>query len=118
MNLLRISYFLMIYFLISHTSWTKTQLPTTLKIQVIDAFEHPVSGAEVVLYTTEENYRFQKNAFTKGETDEKGRVTFRRLQPIPYFIEVRNELKKNNGLAVLTESLQKNKINKVIVLIE
>jgi len=31
MNLLRISYFLMIYFLISHTSWTKTQLPTTLK---------------------------------------------------------------------------------------
>ena len=54
----------------------------------------------------------------KGETDKKGRVTFRRLQPIPYFIDVPNELKKNNGLAVLTESLQKNKINKVIVLIE
>jgi len=118
MNLLRISYFLMIYFLISQTAWTKTQMPTALKIQVIDAFENPVSDAEVVLYTTEENYRFQKNAFAKGETDKKGRVTFRRLQPIPYFIDARNELKKNDGLAALTDSLQKNKINIVIVLIE
>ena len=99
----------MIYFLISHTSWTKTQLPTALKIQVIDAFEHPVSSAEVVLYTTEENYRFQKNAFDKEETDKKGRVTFRRLQPIPYFIDAQNELKKNNELAALTESLKKIK---------
>ena len=45
---------------------------------------------KIMLYTTEENYRFQKNVFTKGETDKKGRVTFRRLQPIPYFIDVRN----------------------------
>ena len=108
----------MIYFLISHTSWTKTQLPTSLKIQVIDASEHPVAGAEVVLYTTAENYRYQKNAFAKGETDEKGRVTFRTLQPIPYFIDARNELKKNDGLAAVTDSLQKNKINKVVVFIE
>ena len=118
MNLLRISYFSVIYFLISHTSWKKTHLHTALKIQVIDALEQPVAGAEVVLYTTEENYRFQKNAFAKGETDIKGRVTFRRLQPIPYFIDARNELNKNDGLAALTDSLQKNKINKVIVLIE
>jgi hypothetical protein len=118
MNLSKISYFLMISFLISHTSWTKTQLPTALKIQVIDASKHPVAGAEVVLYTTEENYRFQKNAFAKGETDKKGRVTFRRLQPIPYFIDARNELKKNDGLAAVTDSLHKNKINKVVVLIE
>jgi len=31
MDLSRISYFLMIYFLISHTSWTKTHMPTALK---------------------------------------------------------------------------------------
>ena len=73
---------------------------------------------KIMLYTTEENYRFQKNVFTKGETDKKGRVTFRRLQPIPYYYRRPKLVEKNNGLAVLTESLQKNKINKVNVLIE
>ncbi|MDC1516181.1 hypothetical protein N8385_00515 [Cyclobacteriaceae bacterium] len=118
MNLSRISYFLMVCFSVSHPSWTKTQVPTSLKIQVMDTSKQPVAAAEVVLYITEENYRYQKNAFAKGETDKNGRVTFRRLKPVPYFIDARNELKKNDGLAAMTDSLQKNKINKVVVLIE
>lgn len=93
-------------------------LPTKLKITVIDGLGNIVEGASVAIYEKEEDYRASDNAVGVGTTDKKGRVTFKGLKLIPYFVEAKKDDQNNNGEGVVTGELSEGKINKVNTVIE
>lgn len=93
-------------------------LPTKLRITVIDGLGNFVEGASVSIYENEEDYRLSQNAVTSGKTDKKGRVTFKELKTIPYFIEATHGDKNNVGEGVVTGKLAEGRINKVNTVIE
>ena len=93
-------------------------LPTKLRITVIDGLGNIVEGATIAIYENEEDYRASDNAVAVGTTDKKGRITFKDLKPIPYFIEAKDGQKNNNGEGVMTGKLSEGKINKVNTVIE
>ena len=74
-------------------------------------------GVEVVLYSSEEDYNNNKPCTKKLKTDEKGRVKFKNLEAIPYFIEAKKGSKSNMFGGEKTEALGKNKVNKVNIVI-
>mgnify|MGYP001799500044 CR=1 FL=1 len=104
---------------ITSTSFQPRLLPTTLKITVIDHLGNVVKGAEVSIYRTEDNYRDNTNPVQEKKiTDEKGRVTFKKLAPVSYFIDARKGDANNDGEGVRTGKLKEGKVNRVNTVIE
>lgn len=93
-------------------------LPTKLRITVIDGLGNFVEGASVSIYENEEDYRASTNPVKTGETDKKGRITFKDLKLIPYYIEAKKDEMNNNGEGVLTGKLSEGKVNRVNTVIE
>ncbi|MEQ9301159.1 MAG: SpaA isopeptide-forming pilin-related protein [Cyclobacteriaceae bacterium] len=89
-------------------------LPTSLRITVIDNLGNFVEGAQVILYTSQEDYNSDENPVADPlTTDEKGRVTFKNLNAQSYFVDARYGDKTNIGEGVKTAPLQEGRINKV-----
>lgn len=93
-------------------------LSTKVRVTVIDELGNPVEGATVAIYEEEENYRNNENEVAKGVTDEKGRVTFRDLKPVSYFLDARKDDMNNDGAGVKIAPLKEGKLNKVNTVIE
>ena len=93
-------------------------LPTSLRITVIDNLGNFVEGADVSIYTTEDNYRNETSAVATGKTDAKGRVKFKDLKGISYFIHAVKGDKTNIGGGTQTAPLNEGKLNKVNTIIE
>ncbi len=93
-------------------------LPTKLRITVINGLGNFVKGASVSIYDNEEDYRASENPIATGLTDKKGRVTFKDLKPLSYYVEAKKDDQNNNGEGVLTSKLAEGKINKVNTVIE
>lgn len=94
-------------------------LPTSLKITVLDDLGNFVEGATVVLFTTKEDYQAETNPITtEDKTDKKGRITFKDLEPMPYYILASFDEKSNIGAGVLTAPLLEGKSNRVNTIIE
>ena len=93
-------------------------LPTKLRITVIDGLGNPVEGAKVTIYKKEVDYTNNQNPVDSAMTDNKGRVTFKELQPISYFVDARKDDSNNNGEGVQISPLQEGKLNKVNTVIE
>ncbi|WP_420577605.1 carboxypeptidase regulatory-like domain-containing protein [Ekhidna sp.] len=93
-------------------------LPTKLRITVIDGLGNFVEGASVSIYETEKDYLASENAVATLKTDKKGRVTFKDVKPMAYFVEAKFEDMNNNGEGVKTGELAEGKINKVNTVIE
>ncbi len=93
-------------------------LPTKLRVTVIDELGNIAEGAEVTIYKTEEDYRASENPVMKETTDKKGRVTFKDVEPISYFIDARMGDKNNDGKGAVTAPLLEGKLNKVNTVIE
>lgn len=93
-------------------------LPTKLRITVIDGLGNPVEGAQVTLYASEDHYRNNTNPIDSATTDNKGRVTFRNLQPVAYYLDARKGDMNNNGEGVKTAPLEEGKLNQVNTVIE
>jgi len=94
-------------------------LKTNLTITVLDDAGNIQEGATVILYKTEEDYRASKNpAVPSQKTDQKGRVKFKDLDAISYFVEVRKGEKNNDGLGAQTGDLVAGRTNKVNIIIE
>jgi len=92
--------------------------PTKLRITVIDGLGNFVEGASVSIYEKEADYLASENAVETLTTDEKGRVTFKDVKPIAYFVEAKKEDQNNNGEGVKTGTLSEGKTNKVNTVIE
>lgn len=93
-------------------------LPTSLKVLVLDELGNPVEGAEVSVYTSEEDYRAGENLLIKKVTDDKGEVVFKKLEVKAYFVHADYEGKTNVGGGVLTETLVEGRINKVNTVVQ
>ena len=111
-NILMIACFLLL------TSSTQL-LPTNLRITVLNSLGNAEEGVTVTLYDTEDNYIEEKNPVQESQlTDAKGRVTFTKLQPKPYFVVARKGDLDNNGEGAETAPLQEGRMNKVNIVIQ
>ncbi|GAB4246043.1 MAG: hypothetical protein Tsb0034_24860 [Ekhidna sp.] len=93
-------------------------LPTKLRITVIDGLGNFVEGASVSIYDNEKDYLASENPIATLKTDGKGRVTFKDVKPIAYFVEAKKDDMNNNGEGVKTGELAEGKLNKVNTVIE
>lgn len=104
--------------LFSFKSLDNQVLPTKLRITVIDGLGNPTEGAQVSIFDNEESYRASENPVATATSDSKGRVTFKELKPISYFIFAAKDDMNNNGEGVKTAPLDEGKLNKVNTVIE
>lgn len=93
-------------------------LSTSLKVTVLDELGNPAEGVEVTLFLTKEDYRAETNPIQTKVTDADGKVTFKKLKPIPYYVYASTADKSNIGSGVLTQELQEGKTNRVNTIIE
>lgn len=93
-------------------------LPTSLKVSVLDELGNPVQDAEVTLFGNEDDYKAETNPLAQKITDKKGVATFKKLDPVRYFILAGFEEKNNIGSGVQTDSLVEGRINKVNTIIQ
>lgn len=92
---------------------------TKLKITILDYLGNPVEGATVELYSSAEDYEKEENpAAPSQETDEKGRVLFKGLEPIVYYVHAHKGDMNNYTGAVTTSELVAKKVNVIRVIIE
>lgn len=94
-------------------------LPTSLKITVLNSLGNPVNEAEVRLYGSEDDYRNEENQLSEAQnTNEKGQVTFKKLEAKVYFVHVVKGEMNNDGGGAQTDTLQVGRLNKVNIVIE
>lgn len=104
--------------LFSTQGQSKGLFPTKLKVYVIDILGNFVEGAEVTLYKNKEDYLASENPKFKGLTNEKGWITFKKIDEIPYFIEVVKGDLRNYGKGVQVEDIEEGKKNKINIIVE
>ena len=108
-----------ILFISSFTYEANAQLlPTKLRVTVIDGLGNFVQGASVALYENEEDYLASENPVAVLQTDKKGRVLFKDLKTISYFIEAKKGEQTNDGEGVQTATLSEGRVNRVNTVIE
>lgn len=93
-------------------------LNTSLTITVRDDLGNTVSGAEVRLFETEEDYLKEKNIAFSGVSDSKGVVKLKKLKAISYFVIARKDDKDNAGGGERIGVLEEGKFNKATVVIQ
>lgn len=94
-------------------------LKTSLLITVLDDLGNPVEGANVQLYKTEKDYLESTNPVTeKLLTDKKGKVMFKNLEPVAYYVNAERNGATNDGAGAKTEKLVEKRLNKVNIIIE
>ncbi len=93
-------------------------LATSLKINIRNELGNMESGVMVTLYANEQDFKKEENPVQSGVTNEKGMVTFKKLDAKAYYVTAVKGDKNNFGLGVQTNKLEANKINKVTIIIE
>jgi len=97
----------------------KPILKTNLRITILNELGNAEDSVEVTLYINKNDYRENKNpAVPLQLTDEKGRVTFKDLEPIEYYIHAQKGDKTNVGAGVVADVLKEGKMNKLTIIIE
>ena len=93
-------------------------LKTKLQVTVRNDLGNVVQGATVTLYSTQADYESNENPVQSGETDEKGKIIFKELKPVSYFMDVRKGDLNNDGRGVQTTKLIVKKKNIIATIIE
>ena len=106
------------FFSMSFIAADEQLLSTSLRITILNELGNVEEGANVVLYKSEEDYDDGANAVDIGVTDKKGRVNFRNLEPIVYFVHAENGERNNYGAGIQTTPLTQGKMNRVNIVIE
>lgn len=89
-----------------------------LQVTVLDDAGNVQSGATVKLYLTEEDFRADRNpVFAPVTTNAKGRAMIRQAGTRTYFIRAEKGGKTNDTAGIRTEALQRNRVNKVNIII-
>lgn len=113
-----ILFFSAVTFCFSFVDASAQILNTSLTITVRDELGNTVSGAEVRLFETEEDYLKEKNVVFSGVSDSKGLVKLKKLKAIAYYVIVRKDDKDNSGGGELIGALEEGKFNKATVVIQ
>jgi hypothetical protein len=109
---------LCIFYLSGHALPADESLATSLKINIRNELGNMESGVLVTLYANQEDFKKEENPVQSGVTNEKGMVTFKKLDAKAYYVTAVKGDKNNFGLGVQTNTLEANKINKVTIIIE
>ncbi len=99
-------------------SFQTIQSETRLEITVIDGKGKNVVDADIIIYSSEEDYTSKENELIIGQTDKKGRFQYKGLGTRSYFLDVRKDNLSNEGTDVQTGSLSGKKLNRVIVVLK
>jgi hypothetical protein len=92
--------------------------PTSLEITVRDEVGNVVEGATVRLFKTQEDYGKGEKALKEARlTNAKGRVVFRELEAIAYYVQAEKGDLDNAAAGVKTNVLTPKKTNKITVII-
>lgn len=92
-------------------------ISTQIKIKVLNNLGATEEGVRIRLFKTEEDYKTEKNTVQEHYTDKKGMVSFKDLEPIPYYINAVKDSKTNAGNGEKSDSLKANMFNKMTVII-
>lgn len=117
-NPLLLTFVLLSLFFMSFMGTEDQLLSTSLRITIINELGNIEEDTKVTLYKTQEDFEEETNAIDSAMTDKKGRVTFKNLEPIIYFVSAVKEKKNNYGAGTQTSPLTEGKINKVNIVIE
>ena len=91
---------------------------TKLKITVLNELGNVVEGAKVTIYKNQADYNAEKNPVQPAQlSNNKGQVTFKKIDPASYYILVRKGDMDNIGGGEIIEKLKKNKLNKANIVI-
>lgn len=91
---------------------------TKLRITVLDDLGNIVPEAEVTLYANQDDYNNEVNPIQETMmTDDKGRVTFRKLELTTFYVIVRKGDMTNAGGGEVIRDIEEKKLNKVNVVI-
>jgi len=91
---------------------------TSLTITVRDEVGNTVSGAEVKLFKSEQDYLKEENVVTEGTSDDKGQVKLKKMEALSYYVIVRKADKDNSGGGEIIGKLEEGKFNKVTIVIQ
>jgi len=92
---------------------------TSLKLTVLNGLGHQEENVKVQLFKTEDDYRNETNRVGEASmTDKKGKVVFKDLEPVVYYVHAQKGDKTNIGRGVQTDKLEEGKINKTTIIIE
>lgn len=96
----------------------QAQFSTKLRVTVLDELGNTVEGASVTLFKSKRDYEKEINPVREtAMTDEKGRVLFKKLAAISYYVIVRKGEKDNLGGGEIISALTPKRLNKVNVII-
>jgi uncharacterized protein (DUF2141 family) len=94
------------------------EMAATLQIVILDNLGNIQAGAIVTLYSSEKDYLEDKNPVSeKGVTNEKGKVTFKKLKPSVFYVKAEKGKMSNRGAGVKTQKLGSGKVNKMNIII-
>jgi hypothetical protein len=91
---------------------------TSLTITVRDEVGNLVSGAEVKLFKTEQDYQKEENSVAEETSDAKGLVKLKKIAALSYYVIVRKGDKDNSGGGEIIGKLEEGKFNKVTIVIQ
>ena len=93
-------------------------LKTSLEITIMNRLGNIVENCEVQLYGNREDYEKEENSLAESQmTNKKGKVLFKELEPVPYFIRAEKGKVNNFGEGEMVDTLvvgRRNKVNIVI----
>jgi len=93
-------------------------LKTSLDITIRDRLGNTVEGVKIKLYKTYEDFNNDTNFIAEPlQTDSRGRVLFKNLEPIPYYISAVKGDANNYGDGEMVDTLIENRRNKVTIII-
>jgi uncharacterized protein (DUF2141 family) len=111
-------WFVSFLFCLSFINAQAQLINTSLTLTVRDELGNTVSGVEVMLFETEEDYLKEKNVAFSGVSDSKGVVKLKKLKAISYYVIARKEDKDNSGGGERIGALEEGKFNKATVIIQ
>jgi hypothetical protein len=93
-------------------------LKTSLEITIRDRLGNTVEGVKVKLYKTYEDFNNDTNFIQEPQqTNAKGKVLFKELEAIPYYISAVKGDNNNYGDGEMVDKLIEKRKNKVTVII-
>lgn len=113
-------YYLIFLFLIATMSLAAAQglLKTSLEITVRNTLGNTVEGVEVKLYKDYKDFESETNEVTEMlMTDNKGKVLFKGLESMPYYVSAVKGDENNFGDGEMVNELIENRKNKVTIII-
>lgn len=105
--------------LIASTFAFKPVYTTSLRIKIHNELGNIEDSVEVTLYKSMADYRKEVNpALPTRYTNEKGRTTFKNVEPIIYYIHAEKGNKDNIGKGVVSDTVKVGQLNKLTIIIE